>query len=79
MINLRLILIIIIHYYKAHLLTGGKTKKKQFNRTIFVQVKEKNSVGALLDIVKKISFARLQSAKRITREEYIAGVSASRG
>ena len=79
MIKVRLTVIITIHYYKAHLTTGGKTKKKQFNRTIFVQVKEKNSVGSLLDIVKKISFARLISAKRIKREEYIKGVSASRG
>lgn len=63
-------------YYRIHLIQG-KFKKKQFYRTIFVQIKDSIAIDGVYIVIRKIPFARLIYAKRIDRETYIKGVSAS--
>lgn len=67
-------------YYRAYIVCGGKTKDKQYNRTIFVQTANKTAPASdVLSIIRKISFGRLITMKEIPHEEYIAGVSGKRG
>lgn len=65
-------------YYKARITCGSLKKKKQIEKTIWVKASDTEAINGLLNVIRKISFARLQYAKLIDREEYIAGVSRSR-
>jgi len=62
-------------YYKAFIVCGGTTKRKQYNRTIFVQTKSADPISYVLGIIRKISFGRFISIDKINKEDYIAGVS----
>jgi hypothetical protein len=63
-------------YYRAHLICGSKFKKKQSERIIFVQSKDKLApISYVLDIIRKIPFGRMISVREVDREEYIRGVS----
>jgi len=63
-------------YYRAHITCGSKLKKKQSERIIFVQSKDKVAPAShVLDIIRKIPFGRMISVRELSREEYIDGVS----
>lgn len=67
-------------YYKAHITYGSKFKKKQRERTLFVQTADTVApANVVLGIIRKISFAKWHSVQQISHEEYIRGVSRSRG
>jgi|WetSurSiteA1Bulk_404760.scaffolds.fasta_scaffold256136_1 hypothetical protein len=66
-------------YYKARITCGSLKKKKQIEKTIWVRTSDKESIGGLLTVIRKIPFGRLLYAKAIERDEYIAGVSGKSG
>lgn len=67
-------------YYRAHVIYGSKFKKKQRERVLFVQTADTVApANKVLDVIRKIPFGRMISVIKIDRDEYIKGVSRSRG
>lgn len=67
-------------YYRAHITYGSKFKKKQRERVLFVQSADPVApANRVLEVIRKIPFGRMISVRQIDRDEYIKGVSRSRG
>jgi len=67
-------------YYRAYCWCGDWSKNRQYNRTIYVQTSnQKTPASDVLDVIRKLPWGRLITAQQIDREQYLKGVSKSRG